>query len=232
MNDSLSIKQIIAVAEKLKHLKDWVVFVGGATAALLVDEAAASMARQTDDVDFVVDIAVPSDYSKFEKAMRSLGFQHDTSDGAPICRWVMDFMGGQLRVDAMPVESDILGFSNRWYKGAVATAWKKELKPGFAVKVIDPVYFLGTKIEAFKGRGGDSIFSHDLEDAVYVLEHRSDIDRLVYATDEDLKTYLAKAFAHLLQHPDLTNTLPGMVDSQDSVDFVLKKMQFIASLSR
>ena len=230
MSDSLNIKQLIAVAEKLNYLRDKVVFVGGSTAALLVDEVAASQARQTKDVDFIVDMAVLGDYAKFEKSMRSLGFQNDASEGAPMCRWVMDFMGGHLRVDAMPAEESLLGFSNRWYEKSFATAWSKELKHGLSVKVVDPVCFLGTKFEAFKGRGNNDLFSRDMEDIVYVLEHRTDIVRLIQSADEDLKAYLAGAFASLLRHPDLENTLPGMVDSKDAAGVVLQRIEAASSL--
>lgn len=55
-----------------------------------------------------------------------------------------------------------------------------EIKPGLSIKVIKPIYFLGTKFEAWYGRGENDIFSHDLEDVVYVLEHRTGIEIDVY----------------------------------------------------
>ena len=183
MSNQTNINQIIAVAEKLESLKDQVVFVGGSTTALLVDDVAAGRARQTEDVDFIVDISVRGEYRRFEEKMRELGFVNDQSEDAPICRWVMNFQGVDLKVDAMPVDEKILGFSNQWYQESIDTAWEHEIKEGLVIKVIDPVYFLGTKFEAFRGRGDNDIFSHDLEDVVYVLEHKTAIEKLVFDSE-------------------------------------------------
>ncbi len=228
MNSNINIEQIIAVAEQLQDMKDEVVFVGGSTTALLVDSVAAGQARQTEDVDFIVDIARSGDFYQFEARMRELGFQHDIDPGAPICRWKIDFLGKSLKVDAMPTDDNILGFTNQWYQSAIKTAWSAEIKDGLSINVVDPVYFLGTKIEAFKGRGNGDIFSHDLEDIVYVLEHRSNIEILVFNADESIKAYLASEFTQLLKHPDLENTLPGLVDDSTAVDTVIRRMKFIA----
>ncbi len=222
---SINIEQLIAVAEQLQNMKDEVVFVGGSTTALLVDDVAASQARQTEDVDFIVDIAISGDLYKFEDRMRQLGFKNDTSKGSHICSWTMDFHGQTLKVDAMPTDDKSLGFSNRWYKDSIESAWTKEIKKGLSVNVVDPVYFLGTKFEAYKGRGDGSIFSHDLEDIFYVLEHRTGIEILVFDAKDDVKEYLKKEFSGLLNHPELENTLPGIADA---VDLVMSRIQFVS----
>ena len=228
MSNQANIDQIVSVAEQLKELKDEVVFVGGSTTALLVDNVAAGRARQTKDVDFIVDISVRGDYWRFEEKMRNLGFANDQSEDAPMCRWVMDYLGSKLKVDAMPVEEDILGFSNQWYKESIDTSWEKEIKPGLSIRVVDPVYFLGTKFEAFNGRGNNDVYSHDLEDVIYVLEHRTGIEMLVYAAAGGIKSYLSQEFKELLVHPDLENTLPGLLDDGTAVDSVTQKIRFIA----
>ncbi|WP_339672202.1 hypothetical protein [Dasania marina] len=228
MSNDANIKQLITVAVALKELRSEVVFVGGSTTALLVDSVASGKARQTEDVDFIVDIAVcGGSLAAFENKMRELGFKNDTSDAAPICRWIIDFNGFDLKVDAMPTAEDIMGFTNCWYQKSIDTAWQYTFKPDLVINVIDPVYFLGTKIEAFKGRGNGNIFSHDLEDIVYVLEHRSGIEREVYNAEDDIKAYLSKEFGALLEHPDFENTLPGLLDDYGAIAMVLGKMQFV-----
>lgn len=229
MNNSLNIQQLIAVAEKLKDIKNKVVFVGGSTTALLVDSAAANSARQTKDVDFIIEIAAQADLYKFEQKMRNLGFTNDLSKGAPICRWLMDFYSGQLKVDAMPTTKEIMGFTNQWYSDAIKTPWTATLKNDLEVQVIDPAYFLGTKFEAYKGRGGGQIFSHDIEDIIYVLEHRSTIESEVVGAPNKLRAYLAKKFSTLIKHPDLENTLPGILDDTNAANMVIGKMERIAS---
>lgn len=221
----VGIDQIQAVAEHLQDLRDQVVFVGGATAALLVDPAAAHGARKTEDIDFVIDINIIGEFRRFEERMRNLGFRHDQSDGAPICRWTLPYYGKNLIVDAMPVDECVLGFSNRWYRQTVATAWVKELKQDLRIRVVDPVYFLGTKFEAWHGRGENDIFAHDLEDLFFVLEHRTGIERELYDSSPEIRTYLGEQCKFLLAHPGLDNCLPGLVDRPN---VVRSRLQFIS----
>ncbi len=229
MSNKLNIEQITAVAVQLQELKDKVVFVGGSTTALLVDDVAAGSARQTEDVDFIVDISVESNYQSFERRMCELGFVNDQSMGAPICRWTMPFMGGKLKVDSMPIDEEILGFSNRWYRESMDFAWEKVLNSDLTINVIDPVYFLGTKFEAYSRRGENNIFSHDLEDVFFVIEHRSDIDILVYESKAQIKSYLSECFTLLINHPDYENTLPGMLDNSSAWKVVRDRVLFIAT---
>jgi hypothetical protein len=56
-------------------------------------------------------------------------------------------------LDVMPLNEDILGFSNRWYADALHTATEVQLPNGFILRAITAPYFLGTKMEAFRGRG-------------------------------------------------------------------------------
>ncbi|MCU1328259.1 MAG: hypothetical protein JWN34_3629 [Bryobacterales bacterium] len=54
------------------------------------------------------------------------------------------------------------------------TAIKYELSADLEVRVVTAPYFLATKIEAFLGRGkGDYLWSHDLEDLIFVIDGRS-----------------------------------------------------------
>ncbi|MEY4589955.1 MAG: hypothetical protein RL497_2031 [Pseudomonadota bacterium] len=223
---SISIEQIKAVAGYLDDLRMQVVFVGGATTALLVDSVAAAGARQTEDIDFVIDI-LQSDFPQFEQKMRQLGFQHDQSVKAPICRWTIPHLGSELIVDAMPTDEKILGFSNRWYKETINTAWQLELASELFIQVVHPVYFLGTKFEAWLGRGKNDIYAHDLEDIFYVLEHRTGIETIVFDAAPEIQHYLADQCRSLLAHPGLDNNLPGLVGS---VALVKSRLKYIAQL--
>ncbi len=73
----------------------------------------------------------------------------------------------------MPLEKSVLGFSNRWYHGALETARPATLPSGAIIRLITAPFFLGTKMEAFRGRGaGDFFASHDLVDFISVGEGR------------------------------------------------------------
>src|SRR5258708_35011472 len=94
------------------------VFVGGSVTGLLVTDEGASDPRATRDVDAIALINSYAAYARFGDRLRSLGFAEDTSEGAPLCRWVHQ----QVVLDLMPLNEDILGFSNRWYRAAIESA--------------------------------------------------------------------------------------------------------------
>jgi hypothetical protein len=89
-----------------------VAFVGGATVCLYVDSIAASDVRATEDVDCVIELAGYHQLPDTEARLRKLGFANAHSKGEPICRWL--YKG--IKVDVMPTDGKIFGFSNRWYK--------------------------------------------------------------------------------------------------------------------
>ncbi len=99
-----------------------------------------------------------SDYHQLEMQLRQRGFQEDSRPGAPLCRWCTD----DLVLDLMPTQGEILGFSNRWYPLALATAQRQGLPSGRSIRIVTAPVFLATKLEAFRGRGqGNFLFSHD-----------------------------------------------------------------------
>jgi hypothetical protein len=139
------------MAARLKSMLPEIVFVGGCTTGLLITDPAASPVRATDDVDVIVEIASYAEYARFSKRLRDLGFSEDSSEGSPICRWLID----QMKLDVMPTDETILGFSNRWYKPAMEAAVFVEIE-GFELRVVTTPYFIGTKLEAFRGRGRET----------------------------------------------------------------------------
>jgi predicted nucleotidyltransferase len=71
----------------LKPLGREVVFVGGATVHLHVDDPGAAPVRTTKDVDVVVAVANYADFSRVEEELRQHGFEQLISEDSPICRW-------------------------------------------------------------------------------------------------------------------------------------------------
>lgn len=91
---------------------------------------------------------------------------------------------GSVIVDVMPTDASVLGFSNRWYPMAIATAQRLDIA-GHAARIVTPALFIATKLEAFHGRGHDDVFaSHDLEDIITVVDGRPEIVDDVAAADE------------------------------------------------
>jgi hypothetical protein len=58
------------------------------------------------------------EFEVFSERLRGLGFQEDSREGAPLCRW----QHSGLVLDVMPLDANILGFSNRWYGDALRTS--------------------------------------------------------------------------------------------------------------
>jgi predicted nucleotidyltransferase len=195
------------VAERLGNaLRDDMVFVGGAVTGLLITDPGQPSIRPTEDVDLIVHAAICSDYQRIEKALRERGFVNDMSKDAPICRWRV----GAVTVDVMPTLKEILGFSNRWYPLALATAEKTSLPSGTSIRLVAAPVFLATKFEAFDDRGsGDYLFSHDLGDLISVIDGRTELIGECQVADETLKGYLRERFRQLLAAPPFIDALPG-----------------------
>jgi predicted nucleotidyltransferase len=147
-----------AVAAALDALRDRIVYVGGCVVGLMITDTARPPVRATQDVDLIVEIQGTVAYYQLEQQLKMAGLAPDRDI---ICRWRL----GDLKVDVMPTDETILGFSNRWYPDAIRDAQTIALPSGRQIRLISPPLLLATKIEAFYDRGaGDFGASHDIED--------------------------------------------------------------------
>lgn len=108
--DALNRLRLKAVANQLGPLNEQVVYVGGATVSLYVDENATLDIRPTDDVDVIIELASYTNYSQLDERLRALGFQNDVMSGV-ICRYRMPGMlidvMEHIVVDVMPTKPEI-----------------------------------------------------------------------------------------------------------------------------
>ncbi len=201
-----NLELLIIAAKLLRPVLDDLVFVGGCATGLLVTDEAAAEVRPTFDVDAIAEITSYVQYTTFGERLHKLGFTEDASEGAPICRW----QNGQIKLDLMPLDERILGFSNRWYKPAMDAATEIEIAPGLRVRVVTAPYFCATKLEAFRGRGkGDYLASHDLEDLITVIDGRQELLDELRAASDDVRSYIAGTIGHILKAPHFIDALPG-----------------------
>lgn len=165
-----NLAKLVHVARRLGSLLEKVVFAGGCATGLLVTDEAVPDVRATVDVDMIVEVISRADYHRIEKRLRELGFSQSIEDDTPIiCRWEID----DIKVDVMPTDESILGFSNRWYSDAIKTAQEIQLEDDLTIRLLTAPYFLATKLEAFRGRGqGDYLASHDMEDIITIIDGR------------------------------------------------------------
>lgn len=196
-----------SVVRLLSPLLDDLVFVGGCTTGLFLTDSAAGGVRVTKDVDAIVDVTTYAKYVLLAKRLREIGLAEDTTPGAPLCRWRRH----DVTVDVMPVDASVLGFSNRWYPAAIETAQTWRIAE-HDVRIVTPVLFIATKLEAFRGRGsGDVLVSHDLEDIVTVIDGRPEIVEEVAAADEAVRAGIASEIRSLLDNPDFLEAIPGFL---------------------
>lgn len=125
------LQMLQSVADALgEDLRRRLVFVGGCTTALFIaDEVTLEDVRATDDVDLIVDLAGYSAWADLQAQLRKKGFSESQEDSV-ICRMRL----GDLKVDFMPDDPDILGFSNRWYSKGIETAVNCSLADGLVIR--------------------------------------------------------------------------------------------------
>lgn len=209
------------IAEALGDLREQVVFIGGAVAGLLVTDPLADSVRATRDVDAVVN-ANRAMFHRIERAVAQRGFARDVQSDV-ICRWVHKDSG--LLFDLMPVQPEVLGFSNRWYPFAVESARLVALSPDVSIRLVSAVGFIATKLEAFTDRGaGDFLTSHDIEDVLNIVDGREELIAEMAAAPADLKQAVASTFLKLLTDPDFANVLPGLIAEPERAALVMQRM--------
>ena len=199
----MSVELIEAAARALgPELLDEVAFLGAAAMPLWTEPAAPPW-RPTNDVDVVVEVVSLIDYYRLGDRLKSHGFQEDPH-AREICAW--RHAPSDLRIDVMPTEAAILGFTNRWYGEALRTAVAVELPSGIVIRAVAPPYLLATKIEAFKGRGKaadgelDYLGSRDFGDIVALIDGRAELVDEVAAADGPLREYIKVELTRMREH--------------------------------
>jgi hypothetical protein len=224
--DDPNLPNLRTIAEALGDLRDRVVFVGGATAGLLVTDPAAEIVRATKDVDAIVEAQL-TEFHRIEDQLAARGFVHDIESGV-ICRWI--HRESRILFDLMPVDSHVLGFSNRWYRYAIDTARHTTLSEGLVIRTVTAPAFVATKLDAFADRGaGDILASHDLEDVLNVVDGREELLQEMKAAPATVRDAVRATLRQLLAHADFRNALPGLIADADRAEIVLLRLHTLAS---
>ena len=204
-------------------------FVGGTVTALYPLEGDVDV-RPTLDVDCVVDVGSTAHYYAFIDRLLARGFRTCTDDGAPLCRLVYQ----EILVDVVPATSTAIGPTNRWYQEAILHAESHAIAAGVDIQAITPLYFVATKLEAFRGRGrGDYQASHDLEDLLGVIAGLSDLRTRIADATSDVATAVRDELVELRARDAFIDAVPahfdGDVSGQERADELL---EWLRSLRR
>lgn len=225
------LESIARVTRRLRRLEVPHAFLGGAIVSLLVDDPELHQNRPTLDVDAIVQVITQAEYAELEQRLRDDGFVNDVSEGAPICRYLVE----DCKVDVMPISAAAIGLRSRWFPEALSTALPMPVAANETAPIIQPAYFLATKLEAFKDRGHEDYqASHDLEDLLAVIDGCATIVEQIAEGPTDLRQYLGDEFTRLLMksafHEALPGHLPGGIGDQARLPLILERLKSISTL--
>ena len=174
----------------------------------MITDPAAAAVRATKDVDAIVAVTSRADYRGLGKQLMSRDFTQSLKDGDPPYRWTYEGM----KLDVMPTDETILGFSNRWYVPALQTAITIELRGRLSIRLVAPAHFVATKLAAFLDRGkGDYLGSHDLEDVLSVVDGRPELVDEIADAEPELKTFVAEIIHNLIEDEHFVDRLPALI---------------------
>ena len=205
-----------------------VAFVGGCTTGLLVtDEVTKEGIRFTDDVDLIINVVGYTGWAKFQEQLKDKGFSTRLEDDV-ICRMRL----GELQVDFMPDDENILGFSNRWYKQALEQAQDCQLLDDLVIRLLTPPYFVATKLEAYKGRGNDDpMESRDMEDILNIVDGRPELIEEIKNAGQEVCDYIAEEIGSLLEHDTIDYAIQGVVMGDEGrVEIIFERLEAIKAL--
>jgi hypothetical protein len=84
------------------------------------------------------------------------------------------------------------------------------------IRAISPLYFVATKLEAFKSRGlADIRGSHDLEDLVAVLAQREEVLEGIARASLDVSMALREELSRLCANDEFLDAIPGCFTGDD-----------------
>ncbi len=79
------------------------------------------------------------------------------------------------------------------------TATPHVLTQEITIQLVTPVYFLATKLEAYKGRGnGDVLGSRDIEDILHLLDGRAELISESQAAESGVRAYISLEISTLI----------------------------------
>jgi predicted nucleotidyltransferase len=227
MTNDLETSDLETIAIALGTLNKEVVFVGGLICQFYSQSNAAPAFRPTDDIDCFIEIHTHKEYAALEKQLRSLGFSHDTNQGAPVCRKIYK----NIKVDFMPSEESVIGFTNKWFREGLNHTLEIELPGKTKIRILKLPYFLATKFEALFDRGHGNLYSHDFEDIVNVLAYRKsheDIETVSPQLKEAFRDWSEK----ITRERGIIETVKAHLPSYESYQLAEKVLSVFKKMSQ
>jgi predicted nucleotidyltransferase len=203
-NSEFNREVIKKISLALGEMNERVIFVGGATIGLYIDDPAAEDVRATKDVDITIEIASLGELESIRQELVKKGFTQSPEDNV-ICRFRYD----NIKVDVMSTNEVGWAPANPWFSQGFAQRETVQLGDQ-SIQLLPLPYFIASKFSAHTGRGGkDPRTSHDFEDIVYVIDNRSDIVEQINKAPIDVKPYLKEQLGKILNDDFLQEAILG-----------------------
>jgi predicted nucleotidyltransferase len=203
-NTTINLEVIYKTAVALGELKVQVVYVGGATVSLYINDPAADEVRPTKDVDITLAISSLGELEAIRELLIRKGFKQSPEDDI-ICR----FRYEDIKVDVMSTKPVGWAPANQWFAPGFAQKEIVRIKDQ-KIQILPLHYFLASKFSAFNDRGAkDPRTSQDLEDIVYVLDNRTDIVEEMIKAPDDVRPYLADQLQKILDDRVMQEAILG-----------------------
>ncbi|NDP27801.1 MAG: hypothetical protein GZ087_10305 [Flavobacterium sp.] len=193
------------IANALGELNEKVIYVGGATVSLYINDPAAEDVRPTKDVDISIKVASFVELENIREQLTTKGFVQ-SSDLEVICRFKFE----DILVDVMATKPIAWAPANPWFAKGFEKLEKIKVN-NTTIQIMPLTFFLASKFTAFHDRGGnDPRFSHDLEDIIYIIDNRTDWHQmLINEEDQAVKEFLINEFRTVLKSNKIQEAILG-----------------------
>lgn len=203
-NATINRAVIRKIALALGAMNERVVYVGGATVSLYINDPAADDVRPTKDVDISLAIASLGELEAIREELIRKGFKQTPEDDV-ICR----FRYEDIKVDVMSTKAVGWAPANPWFVPGFAQKETVTIEDQ-QIQILPLPYFLASKFTAFNDRGAkEPRTSHDFEDIVYVLDNRTDIVEQLIQSPEDVRSYLKEQLENILDNRVIQEAILG-----------------------
>ncbi|HAU1603262.1 TPA: hypothetical protein JBJ19_00020 [Legionella pneumophila] len=229
--ESIRVKQnneaLYKAATLLKDLNEHVVYVGGRIVGLLITDLIEDDVRPTYDIDVALDLGrtdIVAHYS-LQKKLESLGFKPDENVN---CRDVLD----DFMIDVMYMDGALQGINSNWYQAGFDNAIEIQIKDK-KIKILNAVYFIATKLEAFTDRAyknNDYWDCKDLEDIINVINGRPELLVEIMNSPKDVVQFISGYFKKLIEDPKWLEAIKAIVRLERSRNIVLDAIEKISAL--
>ena len=229
MKNTLINRAIIKrIAIALGELNDKVIYVGGATVSLYINDPAADDVRPTKDVDITVKVASMLELENIREILTKKGFKQ-SADLNVICRFRYD----DILVDVMATKPISWAPANKWFEKGFEYLEKVNID-NVTIQIMPFTFFLASKFTTFEDRGGgDPRTSHDFEDITYILDNRIDWDSILLAeNDEEVKSFLIERLNRIKDSDIFQEAIIGNLyykSSEERFQRILKKIENVVT---